>query len=125
MADENHVGQYAGWAALLTAAGAFSVWMWHRIAALWTYVGLPGRFDALDGRLKAVENSSASKLELAALQDAFGAKLDEHKKEVNGSLDVVHHQIAQVRDLMARGDDLKRVEGKLDQLLVQQFQKQP
>jgi len=96
--------------AALTSFGGFVIWGVRHFA----------RFIAWF-RHDAVIETLATKEQVETLSDELNERMDAHEAKDADAFRQINTDLGTMREHMAKGADLARVEGKLDQLLVKGF----
>jgi hypothetical protein len=96
------------------ALAGFAVWSWRHVVRFVAWF----RHDERIGRLEA---NTATKTDVAELKALASA----HETRDTAAFDKINADLGTMRDHMAKGSDLARVESKLDTLLLDGFRHAP
>lgn len=125
MANDNHVTVAASAAVGVAAALGILAATWRRITsalrAFGTLFGLARAIQGLDGRVGAVEKNHVTREELMALRIDMDKRIARHERTATKAIEGVRHELSEIRTFTATREDTRRIESKLDELLVKNF----
>ena len=113
--DANTAGLVAAGVALVSLIGAGIEWVRRRVVS----VGRSWRSTAVALEQEIRDQDSAHAAALIAFREDMDHRIAAHEQRASQDIALLKTEVAGVRDSMARREDLGRVEGKLDQLLLQ------
>lgn len=105
--------------AILGALAALARRAWRHLKAFLALFALPGKLRELDARVHIVEQGVSEQAE--ALRTEMKSALEAQARAAAKQLDDVRTEVRSITSTMARADDQRRIEGKLDQLLLNRF----
>lgn len=119
MASQTPDPAIVAWIGTLTAIGgfflAFGRRLWRFVRRVVDVAEYGARLEALDRRVTKVESDMTTQLE--AFKKAVDLRLTQHEQQTHEEVRQVKAEVRTIGENMARGEDLKRVDGKIDSLL--------
>lgn len=108
------VGEVGTVAAIAAVVGGFLEWCRRLVLAM--IRSHKARWAKMEEDMKALDTRTAR--EIVILREDFDRRHAAHVQATNDALIKVNDKLDEMRDVMATNDDIKRSEGKIDQVLL-------